>query len=87
MIHWAVRGGNIAAVKYFLESGAEINQTTKIGFTVLHEAAATNNVSLVEWLLEETDIDFRIKDHKVHLYDNFCAQSIQQFVLIGQNCS
>lgn len=51
-LHEAARHGDLKAIKYFLESGADIHAVSETGWTALMEAAAFGRVKAVEKLLE-----------------------------------
>lgn len=60
--------GNIIAMKVIIMRGANINSASKkTGFTALHRACAENQVEVVEYLLEQPNIDLTI-DSKVRTY-------------------
>lgn len=51
-IHSAVAGGNFGIARMLLESGVDVNDSQKGGFTPLHSAAQNNDIAMINLLLE-----------------------------------
>ena len=60
-IHDAAAKGNIDAVKYHLETGADVNAKGYRGFTLLHYAARNGHKEIVELLIAKgADVNVKI---------------------------
>ena len=48
-LHWAARNGRMKCVNILMENGANIESKTNLGCTVLHLAAESGNVELLDY--------------------------------------
>ena len=56
-VHIAAQNGRTTIVRYFIvEKAMDANVTDNEGFTLLHHAAMSDNVSLVKLLVDQTNI-------------------------------
>jgi ankyrin repeat protein len=62
----AAEVGSLSCLKLLLEAGSpgDVNAVTKAGSTVLHLAVEQGDVSMVDYLLKNKNIDIDIKDKK-----------------------
>lgn len=51
-MHVACHFGQVNMVKFLLENGAQVNTTTKMGYTPLHQAAQQGHPIIIKILLE-----------------------------------
>ena len=66
----AARKGNLKRVQKLLDSGADVNQRDKTGFTALHWAAMTNKQEVAKLLIEKkADINAREFEYKLSPLD------------------
>ena len=61
-LHWAAYTGNADAVRSLLRHGASTSITDKNGRSALHMATQSETPRVLELLLQQTKIDFRVKD-------------------------
>ncbi|XP_030844117.1 ankyrin-3-like [Strongylocentrotus purpuratus] len=52
-LQYAIQGGNLAAVRYLITQGAEVNESNNAGWTALHVAAQMGRLYIVDYLLEQ----------------------------------
>merc|ERR1711862_759941 len=75
-LHYAVLGGNAAAVLYFIQNGINVNARNVFGETALHWCGKEGNFELVQVLLDNgadlnlDDIDGNTPVHWAAEYNN-----------------
>ena len=70
----AARKGDLKKVQQLVDSGADINQLDKTGFTALHWAAMANKKEVAEFLIQK-GADINIRESKYQLSPLDIAQS------------
>ncbi|KAI6661640.1 hypothetical protein LOD99_13513 [Oopsacas minuta] len=61
-LHWAAYTGNADAVLSLLKHGASISITDKTGRSPLHMATQSDNPRVLQLLLQQEDVDTKVKD-------------------------
>lgn len=56
--------GNLPNILTLIAYGANVNVIDNYGFTVLHHAVESNNERIVNWLVENTDININAKNYQ-----------------------
>lgn len=56
-LHWASINGHLEAVKILVASGADSSVRNKAGFDAVYEAEINSKGDVVQWLLEEGNLD------------------------------
>ena len=74
-IHYAVEGGNLDLVRYFVETGSDIYWKTKNNTNCLHIAASKGHTNLCEILLEEYNFDIFSKNENGWNVLHYAARS------------
>ena len=70
----AARKGDLKQIQKLLDSGKDINQRDKTGFTALHWAAMTNKIEVAKFLIKK-GADVNIRDSKMNMSPLDVAQA------------
>ncbi|KAJ8873329.1 hypothetical protein PR048_026963 [Dryococelus australis] len=69
LLHLAAQKGRLDVVVYLINNGANIHYRRSDSTTVLHEAAFSNNSSVIEFVLESIDVECN-NETEVHAFIN-----------------
>jgi len=56
--------GNLEQMKRFIDDGIDVNEKGKDGKTALHIAVAQNDIAMVEFLIEQQNINLHVIDNE-----------------------
>lgn len=72
-----------SAVYLLVTRGAAIQAVDSQGYSVLHHAVQSGCLDVVQWLIENTEIDINIKDSQNQTPLSLCEAAINEFELMG----